>query len=178
MTGNREWPVSLARATTSAAVSPASSISSRIRSVITSTAVSEPIPIDRVSSAAVPTSRVPASAEWRTSEASSEADRAPLSSSRGSMPKRRRIALAEELRPLITGRRAVVNPRCTGVIRSATRIGSAIAQFFGISSPKTIENVLTTTRLATTAIAVAADCATDAETRPAPSRFAIADCIV
>ncbi len=56
-----------------------------------------------VSRFAVPSSSVPTSAERRTSEASSCADRPPDSSSRGSTPMRRRIAFALPLNTVMSG---------------------------------------------------------------------------
>ena len=94
MTGNREWPVRRARSMTSAAESSRRTTTSRSRSVITSTAVSSVNSIELVSRVAVDSSRVPTSAERRTSAASSCGERPPDSSSRGSTPTLRSRALA------------------------------------------------------------------------------------
>ena len=75
----------------------------RRRSVITSRALSVSSSIELVSRVAVDSSSVPSSAERRTSDASSDAERAPDSSSRGSTPRRRSSALAEPFSSAITG---------------------------------------------------------------------------
>ena len=144
MTGNRECPVRRARSTTSAADSSRRTTTSRNRSVITSTAVSSVNSIELVSRVAVDSSSVPTSAERRTSAASSCGERPPDSSSRGSTPKLRSSALALPLNATISGRRALVKPRCSGATMRAVGSGRLIARFLGMSSPTTIEKPLTT----------------------------------
>ena len=96
-TGNREWPVSRASSMTAQARSLASRLTVRTRGVMISPAVRVPNSTERSISSAVSGSRVPSSAEREISEASSVDDRAERSSSWGSIPSRRTIALAEPL---------------------------------------------------------------------------------
>ena len=140
ITGKRECPVDRAAATTSAAVSSRVTTSIRVRSVITSTAVSVFSSMEFVSSTAVPTSSVPTWAERRTRATSSVAERPPDSSSRGCTPNRRRIALAVPLSTTITGRNAAVNASWDGATARAVAIGTESARFFGTSSPTSMEN--------------------------------------
>ena len=73
----------------------------RTRGVMISPAVRWPNSTDRSISSAVSASRVPWSAERAISDASSVDERADRSSSCGSMPRARTIALAEPLSSLI-----------------------------------------------------------------------------
>ncbi len=100
-TGKRERPLSRAASMTAAIESSSATVTTRPRGVMISCAVRSPNASERCSSAAVPRSSVPVSAERRTSEASSSAERADASSSCGSMPIRRRIAFAVSLRTRI-----------------------------------------------------------------------------
>ena len=144
---------------------------------MTSTAVSSPTPMERVSRAAVETSRVPSSALWRTREASSPALRAPLISSAGSMPMRCRTRLAVLLRTTMTGRSTVVKAIRRGVTSPAARMGSDRVAFLGMSSPKTMEKALAMIRAMTTAAPVATDWAIHALMSRVRSR-AMASCMV
>ncbi len=98
----------------------------------------------RASRVAVSDSSVPSSALRRTSDESSCAVRAPDSSSFGSMPMSRRIALALLLSRRTAGRNTVVKAVWNGITNFATRYGSASARFFGSSSPTIIDRIVAT----------------------------------
>ncbi len=142
MMGKRECPVARTAETTSDAVASVGSTAMRVRSVIRSMAVSASKSREFLSRRAVDGSRVPASAERRTSAASSWRERPPASSSRGSMPNRRRIAPAMPLSTRIRGFSTVLNAMVTGDANRATLPGSLSAMFLGTSSPKSMENTL------------------------------------
>ena len=99
----------------------------------------------RESRVAVPASRLPSLAERRTSEASSSAVRAPLSSSFGSTPIARRSVFAELLRKTIAGRNTVVKAHWNGMTSLAVCRGSESAKFFGTSSPTIIDRSVAAT---------------------------------
>ena len=98
ITGNRECPVLLVSATTSATVCSRSTVNIRGRGVITSAAVSWLSARVLVSSVAVCASSAPIMAERLTSDESSSAVLEELSSSFGSIPKRRTTQLPTPLR--------------------------------------------------------------------------------
>lgn len=95
---------------------------------------------------------LPLSALARTSELSSPGERAERSSSAGSMPSRRTMALAALFRPVMSQRNAEANPACSHTTERATSIGWAIARFFGTSSPKTIDSTVARTSDSTVAV--------------------------
>ncbi len=101
-----------------------------------SPAVRVPNSTERSISSAVSASSVPSSAEREIREASSVDDRADRSSSWGSMPRRRTIALAEPLSTRIGPRMRAVNRRWNPCVARAVSMGRAIARFFGTSSAK------------------------------------------
>ncbi len=138
VTGNRACPVAAASCSTSVAVASASMNWTRGRGVITSAARRLPKATERFSSSAVPTSSVPRSADREASDASSEGLRAEASSSLGSIPMACRTRLAIPFSSRIRGPASAVKPRWKPTTARPTRIGWAIAQFFGTSSPKTI----------------------------------------
>jgi len=88
----------------------------------------------------------------RTSELSSRGDRAERSSSAGSTPSRRTMALAAELRPAISQRNAPANPLCNHTTARAVHSGSAMARLFGTSSPNTIDRVVASSSERTVAV--------------------------
>ncbi len=133
------------QSSTASAVSCRSTVSIRTRGVITSAASRSANRNDRPSSAARSTSNVPSIADRRTSELNSSAVRAPESSSCGSMPRARTTTFAVWLRTSTNGLKIVVNPACSGTTIRATRTGTAMAKFFGTSSPKSIEPRVATT---------------------------------
>ena len=110
----------------------------RTRGVMISPAVRVPNSTDRSISSAVSASRVPSSADREISEASSVDDRAERSSSWGSIPRRRTIALAEPLSTRIGPRITAVKRRWKPCVARAVSIGRAIARFLGTSSAKII----------------------------------------
>ena len=142
MTGKREWPVRRARATTSVAVAVRSMAVARERGVITSAAVWSPNPIDAVRSRAVWGSRVPASAELRTRNASSCGFRAAESSSCGSTPTARSTRLAEPLSSQMSGRATAVNARTGSATTFAVAKGAEKPRNCGTSSPTIIEKTV------------------------------------
>ncbi len=97
MTGNREWPVSRAASMTSCAVSRPSRNRTCTRGVRTSAAVRSPKAMLRATSSAVSSSMAPFWADRSTSDRSSIGERAERSSSCGSTPTQRRMALAVPL---------------------------------------------------------------------------------
>ena len=103
----------------------------------------------------MPSSRVPCWALVRTSELSSRGERAERSSSAGSTPSRRTIALAEAFSPVISQRNAPANPACSQTTARAVRSGPAMARFFGTSSPNTMDSVVASTRASTVAVPAA-----------------------
>ena len=114
----------------------------RTRGVMISPAVRWPNSTERSISSAVSASRVPWSAERAISEASSVDERADRSSSCGSMPRARTMALAEPLSSLIGQVFTVVKKRMKPCVARAVSIGLAIARFLGTSSPKIIVSVV------------------------------------
>ena len=96
-TGKRECPVSRASSMIDQARSLVSRLIVRTRGVMISPAVRLPNSTERSISSAVSGSSVPSSAEREMREASSVDERAERSSSCGSIPSRRTIALAEPL---------------------------------------------------------------------------------
>src|SRR6478735_12109550 len=85
-------------------------------------------------------------ADRRTSELSSSAERAPDSSSFGSMPMALITALAVLLNNRISGLKTVVKNVWDGTTTLAVGRGRASAKVFGTSSPSTIDsNVATAT---------------------------------
>ena len=116
---------------TDQARSLASRLTVRTRGVMISPAVRVPNSTERSISSAVSASSVPSSAEREIREASSVDERADRSSSCGSMPSRRTIALAEPLRIRIGRRITAVKMRWKPWVARAVSIGLAIARFFG-----------------------------------------------
>ena len=110
----------------------------RTRGVMISPAVRLPNSTERSISSAVSGSRVPSSAEREIREASSVDERAERSSSCGSIPSRRTIALAEPLSSRIGSRITAVNMRWKPWVARAVSIGRAIARFLGTSSANTM----------------------------------------
>ena len=144
ITGKREKPERWDSATISVAVSSWWTLVIRTRGVITSSAEWSENRSVRLSSVAWSWSSSPSSAERRTSELSSSADRAPESSSFGSMPMDRMTALAVLLNNRISGLNTVVKNVWNGTTTLAVRSGSARAKFFGTSSPSTIDSSVAT----------------------------------
>ena len=149
-------------------------ISTRTRGVIRSSATRSVNRSERSSSAAVPASRVPRSALDRTSDDSSRGDRAERSSSAGSTPRRRTTAFAGAFRALISQRNACANPLCSHTTPRAVRSGSAIARFFGTSSPNTIDSVVATSSDRHRRGAVAAAVSGQPQRRRGPGRISAA----
>ncbi len=144
-TGKRLKPVCEAariRSRTSAVSSSASTVD---RGVISSSAVRSPKRSDRPTRMAVLWSSDPSRAEFRTSEPSSSGDRAERSSSAGSMPSRRTTQLAVPLVPRIAQEKIAENPTIGPAVARAVGSGRAIAAFFGMSSPSTIDSEVATT---------------------------------
>lgn len=152
--------------TTSAAVASRSTTTMRMRSVMTSLALSSWSSIELVRSCATDFSSVPSAADRRTREASSVADRAPDSSSRGSTPTRRSSAFADPLSTRITGLKSTVNIRCSGMTTRAAPSGTDRAKFLGISSPNSMEKPFTRSRAST--VATASPTASDIGKLPNP----------
>ena len=129
-----------ARSMTVCAGSVRSTLATLSRGVITSSAVCRLNTRVRESSVAVSRSRLPARAERRTSDRSSSAVRAEDSSSFGSMPKARRMALAVLLSSRTAGLNTAVKRDLERDARAwPSRSGSASAKFFGTSSPMIME---------------------------------------
>ena len=101
ITGNFEKPVAPESSMTSLTGSVASTQAICTRGVMISPAVRGPNATERCTRWAVSESRVPSLAERPASEASSSEERAERSSSCGSTPSARTIALAEPLSSLI-----------------------------------------------------------------------------
>ena len=141
-TGNRECPVRRASATRSAAVAVRSIAVARERGVMTSAAVWSAKPRDAVTSRAVLRSRVPASADERTNEASSAGLRAAESSSWGWMPSAISVRLATPLSSRIIGFIAMPNQRTGPAATFAVASGSDTASVLGTISPTIIENTV------------------------------------
>ena len=112
-----------------------------------------------MTSSAVPSSRVPTSAERRTREASSCGVRAPDSSSWGVMPTVRSTRLAEPLSTMISGRVRTENTRTGTATTRAVRSGAEMPRNCGSSSPKTMENTVATTSARPAETASTAGCA-------------------
>ena len=143
--------------TTSAAVAVRSIEVARDRGVITSAAVWSAKPRDAVTSRAVLRSRVPASAEERTSEASSAGLRAAESSSCGSMPSASNVRLATPLSRRIIGFIAMPNQRTGAAATFAVARGSDTARVLGTISPTIIENTVAMSMASTEATDEAVD---------------------
>ena len=138
MTGKREWPVVRAASMTEAADSRPSRNVTLTRGVRTSAAVRSPNVMLRATNRAVSSSIAPSCAERSTSDRSSRGERAERSSSCGSTPQERRMALAVPFSERIGHAIAVVNSRCGSWVQRAVAIGTASAMFLGISSPISI----------------------------------------
>ncbi len=123
---------------TTATGSSSATVATRPRGVMISCARRSPNASERSSSAAVPPSSVPCSAERRTSDESSSGERAEASSSCGSIPIRRSIAFAVPLKKRTITPATRVKPRRKPWTARAVASGFAIARFFGTSSPKII----------------------------------------
>ena len=120
------------------------------RGVMISLAVRLPNSTERSISSAVSGSSVPESADREIREASSVEERADRSSSCGSMPSRRTIALADPLSRRIGSRMIAVNMRWKPWVARAVSIGRAIARFLGTSSANTmVTSELTVSPIAT-----------------------------
>ena len=100
---------------------------------------------------AVAGSKLPDSAEVRTREPSSCAERAEASSSAGSMPRRRTNQLAEAFMALMNQEMKALNQPTGRTTRRAVCRGRVIAAFLGTSSPKTIDRVVATISASTRA---------------------------
>ena len=122
----------------------------------------------------MPRSSVPCSAERRTSEVSSSAERAEASSSCGSTPIRRRIAFAVPLKNRMIGPAAIVKPRWKRWTAFAVASGAAIARFFGTSSPKIIVTPVARISAIASAIAGTAPSGTPIDSSGPETRSAIA----
>ena len=114
----------------------------RTRGVSTSSAVLSENEIDRASRPAVGFSSVPCAADRRTNECSSTAERAERSSSCGSTPISFRTRLAAPFNTTISGLNSIVEIRMGVMTVFAVSSGSAIAMFFGTSSPKTMDRMV------------------------------------
>ena len=143
--------------------SPSSTVVVRTRGVMISPAVRVPNSTERSMSSAVSASRVPWSAERCTSEASSWELRAERSSSCGSMPRRRTIALAEPLSTRIGPRHERVKPRMKPWVARAVASGRAMAMFLGTISPKIIVTTVPRARPSVSASGVTAPSGRPAE---------------
>ena len=121
---------------------------------MTSAAVCSPNSMDRATSSAVDSTSVPSSPERDTTASSSSAVRAEASSSSGEKPSQRRMRFAELLRKRTSQPNRNMNTFCGRTTRSATRIGWAMAQFLGTSSPNTICVKVTTMNAPVVEIAV------------------------
>ncbi len=148
---------------TSAAVAVSGRVTSRVRGVITSVASLSRRPSERSSRRAAVGDRSPSSALRRATAASSPAPRASSSSSRGSNPSFRTIALASRCSARTRNPKTVVNARIPGATAEATASGLAIARFLGPSSPSSICRVVASAMPSTTdtAVAVPPDSPTD-----------------
>ena len=110
-----------------------------------------PKAIDRATSSAVCGSIDPSRAERWAPASSSVPVRASCGSSCGVNPSNRSTASAEALSAATSHPKTAMNHFCGSTTSRATRIGAAIAQFFGTSSPKTICTKVTSTKAAVTA---------------------------
>ena len=144
ITGKREKPVRPDSSSTAFAGSSRCRLSTLRRGVITSPAESSEKRSVRSSSVAVSASSSPALAEWRTSDESSCAERAPESSSWGSMPRVRSTPFALPFSTMTAGFSVVVKAACAGITSRAVASGLEIAKFFGTSSPTIMENTVAT----------------------------------
>ena len=104
MTGNREWPVRAANSAKSATEASASMAITSTLGTMASSACLSASRIDRVSSRTSPSSSIPSCPEETKRCSSSSRSGIVSISSRGSMPRRRTIQLAEPLRNATTGR--------------------------------------------------------------------------
>ncbi len=103
-TGNREWPVSTASRRNSDTVASAGRPWTATRGTITSAASFSTKAIARVRREVSWAPSSPSAEEARTIISSSWSERSPINSSRGWMPRRRTVQLAEALKNWITGR--------------------------------------------------------------------------
>ena len=122
-------------------------------------------------------SSTPALAERRTRLESSSAVRAPESSSFGSTPMSRRVALALPLSTVITGRKTFVNPTWNGRTSFAVCRGRASAKFLGTSSPRIIDRIVAIDTPTSTAIGDTHAVGTPHDTSTGLSRLEIAGSI-
>ena len=155
-------------------MSSASRDATRTRGVMRSSATRSVKRSERSSSVAVPSSSVPRSALARTRELSSPGERAERSSSAGSTPSLRTMALAMALSALISQRNACANPLCSQTTARAVRSGSAIARFLGTSSPNTMDSAVASTSASTVAVVAAAPSARPSAARPGTNSVAMA----
>ena len=112
-----------------------SMVSTRMRGVMTSAAVRPENLRVRAMKLAVPASRVPIAAERRTREASSAGVRAPEISSLASRPKMLSTLLEKPLSTTMAGLKIAVKISCGRARALPTWNDSAMAMFFGTSSP-------------------------------------------
>ena len=154
--------------------SPSSTVVVRTRGVMISPAVRVPNSTERSTSSAVSASRVPWSADRCTSEASSCELRAERSSSCGSMPRRRTIALADPLSARMGPRVRAVKPRMKPWVLRAVWSGRAMAMFLGTISPKIIVTTVPRTRPSASASGVTTLSGTPADANGSSMRSAIA----
>ncbi|MCB5281765.1 hypothetical protein BJQ89_01516 [Arthrobacter sp. ES1] len=138
--GNREYPVRRAASTMSETGWWPSIVSILMRGVITSAAVRPENLSVRSMKLAVPASRVPIAAERRTREASSAGVRAPEISSLASRPKIFRTLLEKPLSTTMAGLKIAVKISCGRASALPTWKDSAIAIFFGTSSPISMDS--------------------------------------
>src|SRR5699024_7709363 len=113
-----------------------------MRGVITSAAVRAEKFSVRSTNAAVLTSRVPISADRRTSEDNSSGVRAPESSSWVAMPKRLKIQFEKLFNPTTIGRNIIVKISCGRARTRATGMARAKDRFFGMSSPTSMDSAV------------------------------------
>ncbi len=118
----------------------------RTRGVITSAAVRAGKSSERAMISAVVSSRVPTSAERRTSAASSSGVRALDSSSCGSTPTARSSRFALPLSKVISGPTARLKARSGPATTFAVASGAEMPRFCGSSSPMIIEKTVAMNR--------------------------------
>ena len=126
--------------------------------------------MERATSSAVPASRVPSRPERLTTEASSSAVRAFATSSVGVKPSMRSTAFAELLSTVTSHPNTSMKNFWGSTTTRVTRMGSAMAQFLGTSSLKTICVKVATMKAAVVAMPTAAASGTPVQPRPSAKR--------
>ena len=104
MTGNREWPVRAAKSARSATEASAAMATTSTLGTMASSACLSARRIDRVSRRTSPSSSIPSCPEETKRCSISSRSGTVSSSSRGSMPRRRTIQLADSFRNITSGR--------------------------------------------------------------------------